>query len=124
MFKTVPEFENIVLKSNLDGSSVKIKDVARVEIGAQSYSNVTALNGFPASGISIQLSSGANAVATSNRVKEFLSKTQNLLPNGYKIAYPRDTTALYKSFNKWGCKDFAWSNYFSNFSNVFVFKEF
>ena len=97
MFKTVPEFENIVLKSNLDGSSVKIKDVARVEIGAQSYSNVTALNGYPASGISIQLSSGANAVATSNRVKEFLSEAQNLLPNGYKIAYPRDTTHFIKA---------------------------
>ena len=55
MFRNVGQFENIVLKSNLDGSVVKIKDIARVEIGAQSYSNVTALNGFPASGISIQL---------------------------------------------------------------------
>src|SRR5574344_555200 len=97
MFQSVPEFENIVLKSNLDGSSVKIKDVARVEIGAQNYSNVTALNGFPASGISIQLASGANAVATSNRVKEFLKKAENILPEGYKIAYPRDTTHFIKA---------------------------
>lgn len=97
MFKTVPEFENIVLKSNLDGSSVKIKDVARVEIGAQNYSNVTALNGFPASGISIQLASGANAVATSNRVKDFLEQNENILPEGYKIAYPRDTTHFIKA---------------------------
>jgi multidrug efflux pump len=82
------------LKSNLDGSVVKIKDIARVEIGAQSYSNVTALNGFPASGISIQLASGANAVATSNRVKEFLAQSENMLPQGYKIAYPRDTTSF------------------------------
>ncbi|MFB1032439.1 MAG: efflux RND transporter permease subunit, partial [Aliarcobacter cryaerophilus] len=94
MFRNVGEFENIVLKSNLDGSVVKIKDIARVEIGAQSYSNVTALNGFPASGISIQLASGANAVATSNRVKEFLSQSENMLPQGYKIAYPRDTTSF------------------------------
>ena len=94
MFRNVGQFENIVLKSNLDGGVVKIKDVARVEIGAQSYSNVTALNGFPASGISIQLASGANAVATSNRVKEFLAQSENMLPQGYKIAYPRDTTSF------------------------------
>lgn len=94
MFENVGQFENIVLKSDLDGSIVKIKDIARVEIGAQSYSNVTALNGFPASGISIQLASGANAVATSNRVKEFLKQSENMLPQGYKIAYPRDTTSF------------------------------
>ena len=70
MFENVDEFENIILKTSLDGSSVKIKDVARVEIGAQSYNNVTALNGYPASGISIQLASGANAVSTSKKVKE------------------------------------------------------
>ena len=52
MFQNVSEFENIILKSNLDGSSVKIKDIARVEIGAQSYNNITALNGYPVSGIS------------------------------------------------------------------------
>ncbi len=97
MFQTVQEFENIVLKANGDGSSVKIKDIARVEIGAQNYSNVTALNGFPASGISIQLASGANAVATSNRVKDFLKESEKLLPEGYKIAYPRDTTHFIKA---------------------------
>ncbi|MFV7789238.1 efflux RND transporter permease subunit [Aliarcobacter lanthieri] len=96
-FKTVDEFENIILKSNLDGSNVKIKDVARVEIGAQVYNNVTALNGFPASGISIQLASGANAVATSNRVKEFLEQARTILPQGYDIAYPRDTTSFIKA---------------------------
>ncbi|OCL88347.1 Efflux pump membrane transporter BepG [Aliarcobacter thereius] len=96
-FKTVEEFENIILKANLDGSSVKIKDIARVEIGAQSYSNITSLNGSPASGISIQLASGANAVATSNRVKEFLKQSESFLPEGYKIAYPRDTTLFIKA---------------------------
>ncbi|MDX4070102.1 efflux RND transporter permease subunit [Aliarcobacter skirrowii] len=92
MFENVDEFENIILKTSLDGSSVKIKDVARVEIGAQSYNNVTALNGYPASGISIQLASGANAVSTSKKVKEFLQNAQTLFPEGYKVAYPRDTT--------------------------------
>src|SRR5574344_1438376 len=97
MFENVDEFENIILKTSLDGSSVKIKDVARVEIGAQNYNNVTALNGYPSSGISIQLASGANAVATSNRVKEFLKEAENILPEGYKIAYPRDTTHFIKA---------------------------
>ncbi|MDX4038144.1 efflux RND transporter permease subunit [Aliarcobacter skirrowii] len=92
MFENVDEFENIILKTSLDGSSVKIKDVARVEIGAQSYNNVTALNGYPASGISIQLASGANAVSTSKKVKEFLENAQTFFPEGYKVAYPRDTT--------------------------------
>ena len=92
MFENVDEFENIILKTSLDGSSVKIKDVARVEIGAQSYNNVTALNGYPASGISIQLASGANAVSTSKKVKEFLQNAQTFFPEGYKVAYPRDTT--------------------------------
>jgi len=96
-FKTVEEFENIILKSNLNGSSVKIKDVARVEIGSQSYNNVTALNGFPASGIAIQLASGANAVSTSNRVKEFLEQAKTIFPKGYEIAYPRDTTSFIKA---------------------------
>src|SRR5574344_1501179 len=97
MFENVDEFENIILKTSLDGSSVKIKDVARGEIGAQNYNNVTALNGYPSSGISIQLASGANAVATSNRVKEFLKEAENILPEGYKIAYPRDTTHFIKA---------------------------
>jgi len=96
-FKTVEEFENIVLKSSQNGAVVKIKDVARVEIGAQLYNNITALNRYPSSGISIQLASGANAVKTSNLVKEFLKESESILPNGYKIAYPRDTTSFIKA---------------------------
>ena len=91
-FKTVDEFENILIKNNTNGSFVKLKDVARVEIGAQSYSNVTGLNGMPSSGIAIQLASGANAIKTANSIKEFLSKYESNLPQGYKIEYPRDTT--------------------------------
>lgn len=91
-FKTVSEFENILVKNNTNGSFVKLKDVARVEIGAQSYSNVTGLNGMPSSGIAIQLASGANAIKTANSIKEFLNKYESSLPQGYKIEYPRDTT--------------------------------
>lgn len=91
-FKSVDEFENILVKHNSNGSFVKLKDVARIEIGAQSYSNVTGLNGMPSSGIAIQLASGANAIKTANNIKDLLKKYELSLPEGYKVDYPRDTT--------------------------------
>lgn len=93
-FKSVKEFEDIIVKSNNNGSFVKLKDVARVELGSQSYSNVTNLNGYPSTGIAVQLASGANAIKTSEKIKEFLAKYEPNLPLGYKITYPRDTTAF------------------------------
>ena len=96
-FKVVQEFENIIVKSNVDGSFVKIKDVAKVEIGSQSYNVVTSLNGYPSSGIAIQLASGANAVKTANAIKDFLAKAEASLPEGYKIDYPRDSTLFIKA---------------------------
>ncbi|WP_323597631.1 efflux RND transporter permease subunit [Aliarcobacter butzleri] len=96
-FKVVQEFENIIVKSNTDGSFVKIKDVAKVEIGSQSYNTVTSLNGYPSSGIAIQLASGANAVKTANAIKDFLAKSEASLPEGYKIDYPRDSTLFIKA---------------------------
>ena len=91
-FKSVDEFENILVKHNSNGSFVKLKDVSRIEIGAQSYSNVTGLNGMPSSGIAIQLASGANAIKTANNIKDLLKKYEPNLPEGYKVDYPRDTT--------------------------------
>ena len=93
-YKTVKEFENIIVKNNNNGSFVKLSDVARVELGSQSYSNITNLNGFPSSGIAIQLASGANAIKTSEKIKAFLKKYEPNLPLGYEITYPRDTTAF------------------------------
>ena len=95
--KNAKEFEDIIVKSNKDGSIVKIKDIARVELGNQDYGTITRLNGYPASGIAIQLASGANAVATAGRVKEFLQNFESNLPDGYEIAYPRDTTLFIKA---------------------------
>ncbi len=95
--KTAKEFEEIIVKSNKDGSVIKIKDIARVELGNQNYGTITRLNGYPSSGIAVQLASGANAVATANRVKELLEQFEPSLPDGYKIAYPRDTTLFIKA---------------------------
>jgi multidrug efflux pump len=86
------EFEDIVIKSNLNGANVLLSDVAKVELGSQDYSFISKLNGYQASGVGIKLSSGANAVETAKKVKEYISSFENNLPNGYIISYPYDTT--------------------------------
>lgn len=90
--KTVEEFQNIIVKSNIDGSYVYLKDVARIELGAENYQSFNTINGFPSSGIGISLSSGANALATSALIKAELAQVAEKLPKGYKIVYPRDNT--------------------------------
>ena len=86
------EFEDIVIKSNLNGANVLLSDVAKVELGSQDYSFISKVNGYQASGVGIKLSSGANAVETAKKVKEYISSFENNLPNGYIISYPYDTT--------------------------------
>ncbi|MDR1008180.1 MAG: efflux RND transporter permease subunit [Campylobacteraceae bacterium] len=95
--RTAEEFKNIIVKSNKDGSVIYLKDVARVELGSQNYGTITKLNGYPSSGIAIQLASGANAVQTANDVKKLLAQYEHNLPEGFKIAYPRDTTLFIES---------------------------
>ena len=90
--ENVREFENIVIKSNNAGSNVLLSDVAKVEIGSQDYSFISKVNGYQASGIGIKLSSGANAIETAKKVKEYISSFESYLPSGYKISYPYDTT--------------------------------
>ena len=86
------EFEDIVIKSDLNGANVLLSDVAKVELGSQNYSFISKVNGYQASGVGIKLSSGANAVETAKKVKEYISSFENNLPNGYIISYPYDTT--------------------------------
>tara|TARA_B100000676_G_C18052957_1_gene832418 strand:+ start:310 stop:1860 length:1551 start_codon:yes stop_codon:yes gene_type:complete len=90
--QTPEQFENIVLRTNSDGSRLRLKDVARVELGAESYANQSSLNGYPASGISVQLASGANALDTANAVKRLIGELEASLPEGYQFAFPRDST--------------------------------
>lgn len=90
--ENVREFEDIVIKSNTNGANVLLSDVARVELGSQDYSFISKVNGYQASGIGVKLSSGANAVSTAKKVKEYISSFENYLPSGYKISYPYDTT--------------------------------
>lgn len=90
--QTAEEFANIIVKSDSNGAIVRLSDVARVELGSESYSNVTRLNGHPASGLAVMLAPGANALSTADRIKKTIAKMELTMPDGYKVAYPRDST--------------------------------
>lgn len=90
--QTPQEFRNIIIKHNKDGALVRLGDVARVELGSESYDNVTRLNAHPASGIAVMLAPDANALATAEGVRAVVEGFQTNMPKGYKVAYPRDST--------------------------------
>ena len=80
--ESADQFKNIVLRANTDGSSVRLKDVARVELGGQNYGSYSRLNGKPATGIGIQLAPGGNALASATAVKERMAELQAYFPEG------------------------------------------
>ena len=86
------EFEEIILRANPDGTSLRLKDVARVELGSQTYEFSGKYNNQPAVPIGVFLSPGANAVATAEAVKKRMEELSQNFPGGieYKVAY--DTT--------------------------------
>ncbi|MGD9423915.1 efflux RND transporter permease subunit [Pantoea sp. NSTU24] len=90
------EFGKILLKVNEDGSQVRLRDVAKIELGAENYEIIARYNGKPASGIGIKLATGANALDTANAVKAELAKMQSTFPAGMKVVYPYDTTPFVK----------------------------
>ena len=94
--QTVEEFEKIILAYDDSGATVRLNDVARVEIGSESYANIVRLNGHPGSGMAVMLSPGANALSTSEGVKAALAEIEPNLPDGYKLAFPIDNTAFIK----------------------------
>ncbi len=95
--KSVADFENIILKVLSDGSQVRLRDVARVELGVQNYDMTTHFNGKPAAGMAITLATGANALKTASLVKEKMASLKPLLPPGVQIVYPFDTTPFVKT---------------------------
>ena len=86
----VEQFENIIIRSNSDGSSVKIKDVARVELGAESYSNLGLVNGKPSAVVVISQLPDANIINLSKAVKAKVDELNERLTNGIKILYVKD----------------------------------
>jgi multidrug efflux pump len=92
--ETPAQFRNIVLKTSQEGAIVRLKDVARVELGAQSYAVVSRMNGKPAAGIAIQLAPGANALKTADAVKAKARELSSTFPPGVKLAFPVDNTTF------------------------------
>jgi multidrug efflux pump len=92
--QTAEQFGNIVLKTMTDGSAVRIRDVARVEIGAESYNIVLGVNGHPGAGMSISLSPGADALRTADLVKAKMDQLARNMPDGLAYAYANDASAF------------------------------
>ncbi|NMH59889.1 efflux RND transporter permease subunit [Alteromonas ponticola] len=92
LLHSVNDFENIVLRVNTDGSQVRLRDVARVELGAQSYDAIVRYKRHPASGMAVSLASGANALDTIERVKQRVDQLQATLPEGVTVVYPLDSS--------------------------------
>jgi multidrug efflux pump len=90
--QTVDDFESIVLRVNTDGSQVRVRDVARVELGAESYDVIVRYDRHPASGMAISLASGANALDTINAVKQRVEELRVNLPDSVKVVYPVDAS--------------------------------
>ncbi|HFV9290698.1 multidrug efflux RND transporter permease subunit AcrB [Serratia fonticola] len=90
------EFSKIQLKVNPDGSQVRLSDVAKVELGGESYNVIARYNGKPAAGIGIKLATGANALNTAAEVKAELAKLEPFFPASLKVVYPYDTTPFVK----------------------------
>ena len=90
---TTPEqFGDVVLRSNADGSTVRIKDVARVELGTESYAFNSRLDGKPAVALAVQLTSTANAMATAKQVYDKMESIEDYLPPGVSWSAPYDTS--------------------------------
>ena len=92
--QTPEQFESIVLKTLPSGSSVRIKDVARVEIGAEQYNVILRMSGYPGAGMQISLSPGADALRTGDLVKAKMEELAADLPEGIAYAYANDTTSF------------------------------
>ncbi|HCB0597361.1 TPA: multidrug efflux RND transporter permease subunit, partial [Klebsiella quasipneumoniae subsp. similipneumoniae] len=94
--QTPDQFKAIIVKSQADGSVVRLSDVARVEMGSEDYTATANLNGHPAAGIAVMMAPGANALDTATLVKSKIAEFQRQMPQGYDIAYPKDSTEFIK----------------------------
>jgi len=92
LLRTPKDFGQILLRTLNDGSSVRLRDVARIELGAQSYNTVSRYNGKPATGVAIKLATGANALDTASAVNDRVHELSQFFPTGMQAVYPYDTT--------------------------------
>ena len=90
--KTAEEFESILLRTQADGAAVRLRDVARIELGNESYDVVSRFNGQPATGLAIKLATGANALDTVKGIDAKLEELRPFFPAGVDVIKPYDTT--------------------------------
>lgn len=86
------QFEDIIIRAQPDASLLRVRDVARVELGAQTYSGFSRLNGVPSANTIVYLAPGANAVETSDRIRAYLDQLRPSLPAGIEFTIPYDST--------------------------------
>ncbi|MFA5394103.1 MAG: efflux RND transporter permease subunit [Candidatus Ratteibacteria bacterium] len=92
MLQTPEQFGEIPIRINSDGSTVRLRDVARIEIGGESYEANPEYNGHPMGAMIIRLASNANALDTSRAVKAKMNELSRYFPQGLKVVYPYETT--------------------------------
>jgi multidrug efflux pump len=92
LLQTTAQFDEIILRTNGDGSTVRLKDVAECQIGTENYNTVGRYKGKPVAGMALRLAAGANALDTAERVKDKMAELSQFLPAGVAVVYPYDTT--------------------------------
>ncbi|BBP85581.1 MULTISPECIES: efflux RND transporter permease subunit [Pseudomonas] len=92
--QTPEQFGAILLKVNRDGSQVRLRDVARIELGGENYAISAQYNGKPASGLAIKLATGANALDTAKAIRETIDQLKPFFPAGMEVVFPYDTTPV------------------------------
>jgi multidrug efflux pump len=93
---SVEQFGNIVLRASGSGAAVRLKDVARIELGAQTYATSARLNGKPSTGIGVQLSPNGNALATAQAVRDKMAELEKFFPKGMSWTVPYDSSKFVK----------------------------
>ncbi|WDU65631.1 efflux RND transporter permease subunit [Pseudomonas poae] len=90
--RTAKEFEDILLRTQTDGSQVRLRDVARIELGSESYTSAGRYNAKPAAGLAIKLAAGANALDTVKAIDARMAELEQFFPPGMAVQKPYDTT--------------------------------
>ncbi|MBL8307270.1 MAG: efflux RND transporter permease subunit [Rubrivivax sp.] len=93
---SVAQFGNVQLRANADGSSVRLRDVARIELGAQTYATSARLNGNPSTGVGVQLAPTGNALQTATAVRAKMEELQKFFPEGVSWSIPYDSSRFVK----------------------------
>lgn len=92
LLSTPEQFRNLLLRTTTEGGSVRLGDVANVELGAENYAFISRFNGYPATGFAVSLATGANALDTAERVKTTVEEMSHSFPAGMTYAFPVDST--------------------------------